>query len=305
MDIFKQLKPYLADIKQVLLIAGLVILALGINWLIRKALAGYAFHAKRLKAGSTLYKLLRTTSSFIIFAVTTVIILHLLPGLEKIGTTLLASAGILSVVIGLAAQQTFGNIISGLFIYIYKPFRVGEYVELNNGKNGIVEEINLRFTIIRNTENRRMVIPNTLISNEVIINSNQQGNRVCNLINIHVDYDTDIDKAIAEIQQIVAAHPEFYDSRTPVMVKAGNHPVTVRVLSLENFSVTLCAEAWCNADEDSYRMKCDLLLAIKKRFDALEIKMPSQTIKIIFGTTTLGTLRAMQDYLAHKNVENK
>ena len=52
-------------------------------------------------------------------------------------------------------------------------------------------------------------------------------------------------------------------------------------------------------------MKCDLLLAIKKRFDALDIKMPSQTMKVIFGNTTLGALRAMQDYMAHKNTENK
>jgi len=52
-------------------------------------------------------------------------------------------------------------------------------------------------------------------------------------------------------------------------------------------------------------MKCDLLLAIKKRFDELEIKMPSQTMKIIFGNTTLGALKAMQDYMVHKSVESK
>jgi len=71
----------------------------------------------------------------------------------------------------MAAQQTFGNLISGVFIYMYKPFKVGEYVELNNGKSGVVEDINLRFTIIRNEQNRRMIIPNTLVRNVVIINS--------------------------------------------------------------------------------------------------------------------------------------
>ena len=299
------MKAFITDAKQFVLITTLIILAFAASYLIRKLLAYYALHSKKIKPSSVAYKLLKNASTFIIFALTFVVILHLLPALEKIGTTLLASAGILSVVIGLAAQQTFGNIISGIFIYIYKPFRVGEYVELNNGKNGIVEDINLRFTIIRNSENRRMVIPNTLISNEVIINSNQQGNRVCNLINIHVDYDTDVDLAIAEIQKIVVAHPEFYDNRTRGMIEEGNHAVTVRVASLENFSVTLCVEAWCNADEDSYRMKCDLLLAIKKRFDELEIKMPSQTMKIIFGNTTLGALKAMQDYMVHKSVESK
>lgn len=300
------MKPVFTDLKQFILITGLIVLAFTISWLIRKALARYALHAsKKLNVSHGNFRVLKNSSSFVIFSFTFIVILHLLPGLEKIGSTLLASAGIISVIIGLAAQQTFGNIISGIFIYIYKPFRVGEYVELNNGKSGIVEDINLRFTIIRNSENRRMVIPNTLISNEVIINSNQQGNRVCNLINIHVDYDTDIDKAITEIKKIVAAHPEFYDNRTPGMIEEGEHPVTVRVSSLENFSVTLCVEAWCNADEDSYRMKCDLLLAIKKRFDELEIKMPSETMKIIFGNTTLGALKAMQDYMIYKSDGNK
>ena len=268
--------------RQVILIVVILGLAFIFSYIARKALTRYALHSsKNLNVSPTNFRLLKTASSFTIFILALIIVFHLLPGLEKIGTTLLASAGILSVIIGLAAQQTFGNIISGIFIFMYKPFRVGEYVELNNGKNGIVEDINLRFTVIRSGENRRMIIPNTLISNEVVINSNVNFNRVCIFLNIPLAYDADIDKAISEIQRLVAVHPDYYDSRTPEWMQKESPNVPVRVTSLDHFSVNLCAEAWCNTDTASYAMKCDLLLAIKKSFDKEGIKMATQTIKVI------------------------
>lgn len=281
------MKHDLTDIREIVLISIIVVLAFVASYFARKALARYAFNSsEKLNVDPTNYRALKTVSSLIIFIIALIIIFQILPGLEKIGTTLLASAGILSVIIGLAAQQTFGNIISGIFIFIYKPFRVGEYVEMNNGKNGIVEDINLRFTIIRNGENRRMIIPNTLISNEVIINSSPKTNKVCTLINFHLDYDADIDKAIDEIQKLAMAHPAFIDNRTPDMIAAKKPAIPVRLTSLDNFYMNLCAEVWSN-DAASYAMKCDLLYAIKKRFEETGIRMATQTRKIIFDNKTV------------------
>ncbi len=271
------------DIREMVLTSVILALAFIASYFARKALTRYSLNSsEKLNVDPTNYRALKTASSFIIFIIALIIIFHFLPGLEKIGTALLASAGILSVIIGLAAQQTFGNIISGIFIFIYKPFRVGEYVELNNGKNGMVEDINLRFTIIRNSENRRMIIPNTLISNEVIINSNPQFNKVCTLINIHVDYETDIDKAVTEIQKLVISHPAFLDNRTPEMIAADKPAVPVRQTSLDNFYMNLCAEVW-SMEAASYVMKCDLLYSIKKRFEESGIRLAAQNRKIIFA----------------------
>jgi small-conductance mechanosensitive channel len=276
------MKPVMTDMRQIILILGILGLAFLFSFITRKALTRHALHSsKKLNVSPTNFRLLRTLSTFTIFILALIIVLHLIPGLEKIGTTLLASAGILSVIIGLAAQQTFGNIISGIFIYIYKPFRVGEYVELSDGKNGIVEDINLRFTILRSGENRRMIIPNTLISNQVIINSNVNVNRVCIFLTIPLAYDTDMDRAIAEIQRLVAAHPDYYDSRTPNQKDNEPSAVPVRVVSLDHFSVNLRAEVWCKSDTASYPMKCDLLLAIKKTFDKEGIQMAGQTMRVI------------------------
>ncbi len=294
----------MVDMKQALIIASVLIAAFIASYFTRKALARYSLHSsKKLNVDPTNYRFLKTASTFVIFTIALIIIFHLLPGLEKIGTTLLASAGILSVIIGLAAQQTFGNIISGVFIFIYKPFRVGEYVELNNWKNGIVEDINLRFTVIRNSENRRMVIPNTLISNEVVINSNLSSNSVCNFLNLHIDYGADIDKAISIIQNLVAAHPDFYDNRTEAAIAEGVTAVPVRLLNLDNFAMNLSVEAWCNSDAASYQMKCDLYVAIKKAFDTAGIKLASQTRRVIMVDSSKAPVKENQD--DQTNMNNK
>jgi small conductance mechanosensitive channel len=276
------MKPVLTDMRQIIVIVGILGLALILSYFARKALNRYALHSsKGLNVSPTNFRLLQTLASLIIYILALIIVFQLIPGLEKLGTTLLASAGILSVIIGLAAQQTFGNIISGIFILIYKPFRVGDYVELNNGKNGIVEDINLRFTILRSDDNRRMIIPNTLISNQVIINSNVNQNPVCIFLPIPLAYDTDIDRAIVEVQRLVAAHPDYLRSRSTDHTEKGSPGVAVRVVSLDHFCVNLRAEVWCRTDAASFAMKCDLLLAIKKTFDKEGIKMAAQTTNVI------------------------
>src|ERR1700735_5517590 len=175
--------PALMDMKQILLIAGILVLAFILSHFARRAIGRYWQHsARKMNVHLSNFRIFKNLTSIVIFALALIAVLHLLPGLEKVGTTLLASAGVISVIIGVGAQQTFGNLISGIFIFIYKPFKVGEYVELNNGKSGVVEDINLRFTIIRNEQNRRMIIPNTLVSNVVIINSDLKSTRVCNFI---------------------------------------------------------------------------------------------------------------------------
>jgi len=290
------MQPALMDMKQMLLIAGILVLAAILSHFARRAIGRYWLHSsRRMNVHPSNYRIFKNAASVVIYTLALIVVLHLLPGLEKVGTTLLASAGIISVIIGLAAQQTFGNLISGIFIFIYKPFKVGEYVELNNGKSGVVEDINLRFTIIRNEQNRRMIIPNTLVSNVVIINSDLKSTRVCNFITVSVDYDTDIDRAMKEIEKIVVGHADFTDNRTPAMVKDGISIVPVRVTSLENFAVTLSVEAWCRADEASYTMKCDILLAIKLSFDKAGIKMASPVRKILFEEKEAEAAMVKQD----------
>ncbi|MBK6829965.1 MAG: mechanosensitive ion channel [Flavobacteriales bacterium] len=85
-------------------------------------------------------------------------IIYSIPSFKHIAVTVFAGAGILVAIVGLAAQDAFSNIISGVFIVAFKP-SAGDQVSVA-GHSGVVEDITLRHTVIRTLENRRAIIPN-------------------------------------------------------------------------------------------------------------------------------------------------
>ncbi|MBA4852531.1 mechanosensitive ion channel family protein [Emticicia sp. BO119] len=254
----------------------ILIAALVLSQLARKALNRYARTTSRnIRINPTTFSFLKNAISFVIFAVAIILVIHLIPGLEKLATTLWASAGILSVVIGLATQQTFGNIVSGIFIVIYKPFRIGDSIQLPNGRHGIVEDITLQFTVINNAENRHIIVPNSVITRDYIINSTIIDDKVCNQIDIKI-VTTDIDRAMNLLKEIAIAHPDFYDAsvieeKDEILPKIT--PVLVQVIDLADSWITLRLSVWCRSSAKAFSMKSDLLLEIKKRFESEGIKI--------------------------------
>ena len=160
------------------------------------------------------------------------LVIFMIPGMRHVAKTLITGAGILAVIVGFASQAALSNVISGIFIVIFKPYRINDIVTVRETLSGVVEDISLRHTVIRNFENKRIVIPNSVISNEVIINSNYEDDQVCRWIDFGISYTADIDKARKVVQEIVSAHPNFMDHRTPEEVANGDPMVVVRVLKL-------------------------------------------------------------------------
>jgi small-conductance mechanosensitive channel len=122
----------------------------------------------------------RTTISFLqqigsalIWVVFLILYAHLIPVLRSVGTALLAGASIASIVIGLAAQSTLGNLVAGIAITIYRPFRLGDIVQVAapaGTETGSVELITLGYTRLRTTDGRVVVVPNSLAASQVTIN---------------------------------------------------------------------------------------------------------------------------------------
>jgi small-conductance mechanosensitive channel len=97
----------------------------------------------------------------------------LIPALAGLGTAWLASAGILSVIIGLAAQNTLGNLIAGISLLLYRPFNVGDYLQVTAPTGleaGLVESINLGYTLLKTNDNRFVVVPNSIMASQTHIN---------------------------------------------------------------------------------------------------------------------------------------
>ena len=161
----------------------------------------------------TSYKFFKYVSSFVVFLFGGILIAFSIPALRSVAQSALAGAGVLAVVIGIASQEVLANIMGGTFIVIFKPFRVGDTVQINT-VSGQVEDITLRHTVVKSFQNQRIVIPNAVINKEQIINYNLHERKVCEWIEIGISYDSDIDKALAIMQEEAMNHPYFYDNRT-------------------------------------------------------------------------------------------
>jgi len=143
-----------------------------------------AVHTAMAKQGQHLD---RTTMSFLqqagiaaIWVVMLILYAHLIPILRSLGTALLTGASIASVVIGLAAQSTLGNLVAGVAITLYRPFRLGDRLQVaapTGTETGNVEAISLGYTTLRTDDGRLVVLPNSVASSQVTINLTEVSSR--------------------------------------------------------------------------------------------------------------------------------
>lgn len=219
-------------------------------------------------------KFLHNTLSFLVYTIGVIAIIYSIPPLKQIGKILFAGAGIFAAILGFASQQAFSNIIGGIFLVIFKPFRVGNLIKVGTINEGFVEDITLRHTIIRDFENRRIVVPNSLISTETIHNSTIKDARILNRIAFQISYDSDVDLAMRIIKEEAMQHPNFIDDRTAIQKKDGIEAVDVRVISWDHSSITLRAYVWCDNQQLGFDLKTALFYSVKKRFELANIEIP-------------------------------
>lgn len=237
-------------------------------------------NADKLKVDPTNFSFLKNSLSFIIYFIALIVIVRGVPSLRSFSSALFAGAGILAAIIGFASQKAFSNIITGIFILIFKPYRVGDVIEISNGRIGTVEEITLRHTIIKDFKNERIIVPNTIISDDIIINSSITDSKIQCRVEIGVSYDSNIDLAMEIMRSECEKHPLLIDNRTHEDLANEVPLVRVAVIALADFSVNLRASAWTGSFTDAFQMRTDLFKSIKERFDreGVEIPFPYRTI---------------------------
>jgi small conductance mechanosensitive channel len=260
--------------EQVIFIVSVIIVTFVVSRILR-FLVGRFFRAaaRKLKVDPTRYNFFKNAVDFILFFVALVVIFRSIPALHTLGTTLLTGAGVLAAIVGFASQAAFSNIISGFFLVIFKPFSVGDRVRIGQLYTGDVEDINLRHTTIKDFENRRVIIPNSVISNETIINSTITDEKTCMFVEVSISLSSNIDQAIKIIQDEAVRHRYYIDNRTDTEKARGEHPVMVRVMTFLDSGIHLRASVWAKDPTDGFDLKCDLNKAIKERFDAAGVTM--------------------------------
>ncbi len=223
----------------------------------------------------------------IIIVIAVICVLVTINPLKDLGTALLASSGIAGVVIGLAAQETLGNVFSGISISASKPFVVGEFIEILNVTPpiiGTVTDITLRHTVIRDASNKSIVIPNSIIDKDMIRTTHahqaDSPTYVNHFLDVGISYQSDIDLAIQIMTQLVQDHCEYIDVRTEEEKEHGQPAVTVRIMDFGDFAVKLRAFVWTKDAATGYAGLSDLRYAVKKEFarQGVEIPYPCQNV---------------------------
>jgi small-conductance mechanosensitive channel len=183
---------------------------------------------------------------------------YFVPPLRGLGTAWLASVGVLSVVLGFAAQNTLGNFVAGVSLLLYRPFNLGDRLQVmapSGLEMGVVESLNLGYTVLRTPDDRRIVIPNSLMASQTSINLSLTDERKLCTVPFRLRADADVDKARAILIELAKQHPKVIET-----VKC---PIT----GLGKASVTLSLQAWCVDAKTAENLKNDLFESAKSRFE--------------------------------------
>jgi small-conductance mechanosensitive channel len=152
-----------------------------------------------------------------------------------------------------------------LFIVLFKPIRVYDYIEIDGKYYGYVEDIILRHTIIRNIQGVRIVIPNSVQNTVIVINYHLNDTHVCALIELLFEYGQDLDLIIEQIQDEALNHPLTLDRRTEAEKETNEPIVRVRVIRANEKGVLLRVFVWGRDADYSYRLRTDLTKLIVQR----------------------------------------
>lgn len=198
----------------------------------------------------------------IIYAVLLVVVI--IAALDHLGvptTSMLAVFGAAGLAVGLALRDSLSNFAAGIMLILFRPFRVGDFIEAG-GVSGVPEEIRIFSTVIRTPDNRLIIVPNGQIANGTIINFNAKPTRRIDLV-FGISYGDDIRKAKAIIERVIAADERILADPAPAIMLG----------ELAESSVNINVRPWVNT-ADFWPVRAALLENIKIAFDEEGITIP-------------------------------
>lgn len=194
--------------------------------------------------------------------------LSLLDPFDSVLSKIWGSAGIIALALSLVAQESLGNLVNGLLITTFKPFKIGDLIRVNNGEyEGYVTDISFRDTVITTYENTHIIIPNSLMNKATLENISSHENVKGNFLYIDIAFHSDMDRAIEIICEEIMKHEKFKDIRTDDEKKKGESPVPVYVLDIRGGSVKIRATVYSDNNSEGFVMMSDIRIAVKKRFE--------------------------------------
>ncbi|NLC96165.1 MAG: mechanosensitive ion channel family protein [Erysipelotrichaceae bacterium] len=249
---------------------GLIVLGVLLKGFISKSLKKII--SEENKSNSSFY--IKVLNS-LIYGVIIFLILSEIKPLKKIGSAVLGASSILAVVVGLAAQETLGNFVSGVILAIYQPFKIGDVIIIKEKNlSGTVTTIGFRHTIIRTPENTNIMVPNSVMNSAIIENRKTEIESYRNSLTINISYDSDLDKAKDIIKNNILSHPLLIDGRSLTQDKNMTPMINIYCTNLNEYSIELKARFYTKDFGSGFEMCSDLRQSILKEFDSNNISVP-------------------------------
>lgn len=176
-------------------------------------------------------------------------------------TSFIAVLGAAGLAIGLAFQGSLSNFAAGFLMIIFRPFKVDDYIEAA-GVAGKVKKIEVFTTTILTVDNKKVIVPNSKITGDNIINYTAEKNRRVDMT-FGIGYGDDIDKAKEVLNRIVKSFPEVLEDPAP----------QIELSELGDSSVNFIVRPWAKT-EDYWKVKFGITEAVKKEFDKEGISIP-------------------------------
>lgn len=248
------------------MLGALLIFLIG-RWLVKM---GVSF-ARRLMRRAHVDDTLVVFGGNVIYAVGLTLVIVAAIGQMGVETTSIAAAiAAAGLAIGLALQGSLSNLAAGVMIIIFRPFKVGDYIEAA-GVGGTVYDLSILTTRLRTPDNRIVVIPNNSVTAGAIINFTATGSRRLDL-SFTIGYDDDLKKAKDILREILDSETRILPSPAPL----------IAVSELAENGVTLVARPWVKTS-DYWSVRFDFLEAAKIAFDAqgISLALPQRKIQIL------------------------
>jgi small conductance mechanosensitive channel len=176
-------------------------------------------------------------------------------------TSFIAIFGAAGLAVGLALQGSLSNFASGVLIVLFRPYKVGDFVEAA-GISGSVDQVQILTTVLKTGDNKQVIVPNSQIMNSIITNYSAHATRRLDMV-VGVSYEDDLDKVRKTLEEIIAADDRILKDPAP----------TIAVAELADSSVNFVVRPWC-ATSDYWPLMWNLTETIKKRFDQEGISFP-------------------------------
>ncbi len=239
-----------------------IVIALLIFYVGRMAVGLVVRALRKLMQRQEVDKTLETfVCNLVRMALLVVVIIAAISALGIETTSFIAIFGAAGLAIGLALQGSLSNFAAGVLIVLFRPYKVGDYIE-GAGISGSVEQVQILTTVLKTPDNKEIIVPNSQIMNSIITNYSANDTRRVDMV-VGVSYTDDLDKVRKTLEELVAADDRILEE--PACL--------IAVSALADSSVNFVVRPWAKTD-DFWGVKFDLTEAIKRRFDQEGISFP-------------------------------